>query len=174
MIYELFVVGGMIFWGLIAMTLILSYISLENEDGWAIILPLICFLAIFGLSNAEIKTISINYIIAYFAAGAATWFFIFNTKLVKVRRFLKDKGIKSSSELFELTSKSLTYSERDKAKEIYNIYNSEPALDTFFSRILCWPLALLKFILGDFLEAIYESSKKWIINYKNSFLGFNQ
>ena len=139
MIYELFVVGGMIFWALIAVTLILSYASLENEDGYAILLPIICFLAIFGLSNAEIETvsnISLSYVAGYFAAGAATWFFIFNTKLVKIKRFLKENSISSSKELYEISNcydgAHPKYHLRRQASQIYEIYNSETAIDNFF------------------------------------------
>ena len=175
MIYELFVVGGIIFWGLIALTFIGVYNSLENEDTYAIFLPILCFFAIFTLSDAniELQTISWKYCVAYLMCGGLTWFGIFNTKLIKIKRFLQENGLKTHQELMVLAD---TYGDpkRPKAREIYDIYQSEPAIDTFFSRILCWPIAILKFLLGDFLEGVYEVSKKWIITYKDSFLGFSK
>lgn len=177
MIYELFVVGGMFFWGLIALTFIGTYRSLENEDGWAILLPILCFFAIFALSDAEfdIHKISWKYCVAYLLCGAMTWFSIFNVKLIKIKRFLQEHKLASIQELLEVASsygKDERTHLRGKANEIYNLYLHEPAIDTFFSRILCWPIAILKFLLGDFLEGVYEVSKKWIITYKDSFLGF--
>ena len=178
MIYELFVVGGMFFWGLIALTFIGTYRSLENEDGWAILLPILCFFAIFALSDAEfdIHKISWKYCVAYLLCGAMTWFSVFNVKLIKIRRFLQENSLKSTSELFDLANlynrEDPRFHLRKKAGEIYELYCSEPAIDTFFSRILCWPIAIVKFLLGDFLEGVYEVSKKWIITYKDSFLGF--
>lgn len=175
MVYELFVVGGIIFWGLIALTFIGTYRSLENEDGWAILLPILCFFAIFALSDANIQlqAISIKYCAAYLLCGILSWFGIFNTKLVKIKRFLQENGLTSIKELITLAD---TYGTANgaKAREIHRLYLSEPAIDTFFSRILCWPIAILKFLFGDFLEGVYEVSKKWIITYKDSFLGFSK
>lgn len=178
MIYELFVVGGIFFWGLIALTFIATYKSLENDDMLAIVFPILCFLAIFALSNAEFNMhkISWKYCVAYLLCGAMTWFSIFNVKLIKIKRFLQENALKSTSELFDLANlydrENPKFHLRKNAGEIYELYMSEPAMDTFFSRILCWPIAILKFLLGDFLEGVYEISKRWIITYKDSFLGF--
>lgn len=178
MIYELFVVGGMFFWGLIALTFIATYKSLENDDVLAIIFPTLCFFAIFALSNANIEfsAISWKYCVAYLLCGVMTWFSVFNVKLIKIRRFLQENDLKSTEELYDLANlydrENPRFHLRKRAGEIYGLYCSEPAIDTFFSRILCWPIAIVKFLLGDFLEGVYEVSKKWIITYKDSFLGF--
>ena len=170
MLFDLIMFGGMVFWGLFALSTILMMIFTDSDNEYPAIMTFIVSLAIFfGLSQPP--TIDWKFFVGYFIVGAAWWFFVFNVRLIKLKNFLT-----KNPEYIEDGKIDIPYSHHDNNKAMLNremiaIHESEPSYEKFFSRTFCWPVNMVKFFFSDFATKVYEIVSNFAILYKNKLLG---
>lgn len=173
MLFELIVFGSITFYVLsaIAIVVMLSFTD-SDEDSVAIVAFVISVAVFWGLSKPP--EISLGWIAAYFAVGCCWWFFVFNLRLIKLKRFLKENptfiedGKVCIPDSYSLTGMTI---DRKRVEEMKNIDKNEPSFSKFFSRTFCWPLNMLKFFLSDVAEGVWCIVKRYTLMYKQSLLG---
>lgn len=165
MLINLITFGGVIFWALFALYVIFMLSYVETEDAESAVM---CTLIAIGLCFAFTKVPEINFVkwgLSYLGIGLVTWFSIFNYKILKLKNFMRANSITSRDML------------REKSEYSYynNIYRNEPSFESFFSRVLIWPLVIVKLVFSDLLYDIVSKSyvvvREWAIGYKDRMLG---
>lgn len=162
LLFELVLFNSIIFWAICLPFLFWCYYFLGEEDYYGTI-PLI-ILTIFLVSFTNVPTVvsslSWLWVLNYLIVGIVWWFSIFNLKLWKLRKYLRANNLTGES-----------FKEHNLDSEHLYIYRTEPSFNTFCDRIICWPISILRFVLGDALEYAYNFVYDWTITYKKKFLG---
>lgn len=168
MLFELIVFGSMAFYVFAGFaTIIMLGFTDSDQDGPAIAAFVISVLAFWGLSKPP--EIGLGWIAAYFAVGCCWWFFVFNLRLMKLKRFLR--GNPQFVKDGKIKIHDCQGSDYHKNREMDSINQNEPSFTKFFSRTFCWPLNMLKFLLKDVAEAMWDVVKRYTVMYKQSLLG---
>jgi hypothetical protein len=132
-------------------------------------------LAFYALSRPPI--LDWPWIVSYFVVGLVWWFVIFNLRLNKIRKYLKQNPSfieDGKVKFFYITNDSnRAINTVDMDREIRRLYESEPSFLTFSERLLCWPFSVAKFAFCDMMRSIYDSLSEMMVLYKNKILGIS-
>ena len=174
MIYELVMFGGTFFWIIFAAYfLLITFVT--DREGQSIPMFIVGILVFYALSRPPI--LDWPWIVSYFVIGLVWWFIVFNLRLNKIRKYLKDSPsfIEDGKVKFwyitDNPNKALNTVNMDR--EVRRLYESEPSFLTFSERLLCWPFSLAKFAFCDMMQGIYDVLSHTMVRYKNRILGIN-
>lgn len=162
MLVDLIMFGGVFFWIVFGVAMIAMLSMTDNQDDGAITVFLISVAAFFALTKPPQIFLDWRLIVAYFGIGIVWWFFVFNIKLLKLKRYLDE----DSRRVIDGTVNSVYLS-----REMLAIYDSEPSFEKFFSRCFCWPLNMIKFFFKDFMQEVWRVISNFAVLYKNRLLG---
>lgn len=168
MIYELVMFGGTFFWIIFAAYfLLITFVT--DREGQSIPMFIVGILVFYALSRPPI--LDWPWIVSYFVIGLVWWFIVFNLRLNKIRKYLKENPH------FIRDGKIQSYSVAGNRIEIdpyvWKLHQSEPSFLTFSERLLCWPFSLAKFAFCDMMQGIYDCLSETMVQYKNRILGIN-
>lgn len=172
MLTELFIVGGIFFWIITAMFLIIIFSALENmsEISVATIFFAVYLVIIGGLTNFTKEfEVSITWwhVLLYLGIGCLWFLTRMTSNLRKLKRWIDSK---SDSEEIKKSLSKFKYCNLVPS-EYRRIYESEPSFSKFFDRVILWPFCVLKYIFADLCFDIYSFFEKSLVKYKNSILG---
>jgi len=161
MLTELIVFGGVFFWCVITF-LFLAMISFAEKDDYANISIFIASLAFFyAFTKPPGVFFDWRIVGGYFLIGTGWWFTVFNIKLLKIRKHIKEKGAIKNGELIETM---IDYEYRLMLRD-------EPSFEKFFGRTFCWPMSIIKYFFSDVLQYAWDYVSGFFVYYKERILG---
>jgi len=168
MLYELVLFGGVFFWCLVAAVLTVVFFNVEDDEDYGgltgIFFPF-CVAAFYVFSNPP--TISIYWVLTYLLIGVSWFFMMFRYRLGKLRNWMKKYP---AGHFLGKDGKISTIKIMDENSKMYYIFRNEPSWGRFIDRLFCWPMSMIKMLVGDVVYDAYKWLEKKLIEYKNNFL----
>lgn len=169
MLYELIVFGGVAFWLLTAIVLIIAFSTVESIEEFSTASAIQCAYIVFLILFCNISLDLSPYWwspVPYLLIGFVWFLFMMTHRVKSLRRWI-DRQPNSNEIRENLKGNDFRY----VPSEWRYIYKTEPSWPKFFDRILLWPLSMVKFASRDLLKAVYDVCVDKLVAYKHSLLG---
>ena len=168
MLHELIMFGGIAFWVITSLVVLLLFCSVESSDeAYSVYFPI--SVGLFYLFSKP-PVIDTYLIITYLVIGLVWFLGVFRYKLSIVKKYLKDYPEYIKDGLVNLSAYSPNVKDYQRHSIVSEIYLEEPSFPRFFDRFFCWPISMIKMFFGDFMQFVYYSISDGLKNYKNNFL----
>lgn len=162
MIYDLIAFGGIVFWTLFVIAFIIEVAV--QDTGASVVAFLISIAVFYGLSQPP--DIDWIFITSYFVVGVVWWLIVFHYRLNVIKCWinLNQDKLKTGKNLY-------LHSITDAKVRLY--FEKEPSLATFMDRVFCWPASMLRILINDIAEELYNKIAHWLKAYKARYLNID-
>jgi len=174
MLYELFAFTGTLSISLMIIGALVILIAGETEDLFCWPVPIVGIL-IYTLFTQP-PTFHWGWFVGYFVLGLIWFFVMFFINLTKIKKYLKanpDFWYPSEERMVQRADhldKDSDFYNQYADKKIWHLYQTEPSVERFLDRVLCWPLLIIKFCCADLTVSLYESIADYLLNFKKRYL----
>jgi hypothetical protein len=169
MFYELIVFGGVAFWLLTVIVILIALSMVESLEEFSGASALQCgyiaFLVLFCNISLDLSPYWWSPV-PYLLIGLLWFLFMMTHRVKSLRRWIDKQP--DPDQLRHDLQKGCPHT---IPEEWLFIYKTEPSWPKFFDRVLLWPLSMVKFASRDMLKAVYDVCLDRLISYKNALLG---